>query len=68
MRIKIQSSVFNSKYVIPFASFIRFSHEDNVYMNDEVNKIESVEKFIKQETNSTPVILYPGNNWISDQY
>ena len=64
MRIKIQSNVFNSKYVIPFASFIRFSHEDNVYMNDEVNKIESVEKFIKQETNSTPVILYPGDNWI----
>ena len=64
MRIKIQSNVFNSKYVIPFASFIRFSHEDNIYMNDQVNKIGTVEEFIKQETNSIPVILYPGDKWI----
>jgi len=63
MRIKIQSQVFNAKYVIPFASFVRFSHEDNFYMNDEVNKIRNVEEFIKKQTKSIPVILYPGYKW-----
>jgi UDP-MurNAc hydroxylase len=63
IRIKIQSQVFNAKYVIPFASFVRFSHKDNFYMNDEVNKIRNVEEFIKKQTESIPVILYPGNKW-----
>jgi len=63
-RIKIQSQIFNAKYVIPFASFVWFSHEDNFYMNDEVNKIKNVEKFIQTETNSIPIILYPGEPWI----
>ena len=49
MRIKIQSNVFNSKYIIPFASFIYFSHVDNAYMNDGVNKIRDVENFIKKK-------------------
>ena len=69
MRIKIQSQVFNAKYVIPFASFVWFSHEDNFYMNDEVNKIKNVEKFIKKQTKSIPIILYPGNKWsLNEEY
>ena len=63
IRIKIQSEIFNAKYVIPFASFVWFSHEDNFYMNDEVNKIRNVEEFIKKQTKSIPIILYPGNEW-----
>jgi UDP-MurNAc hydroxylase len=63
MRIKIQSQVFNAKYVIPFASFVWFSHEDNFYMNDEVNKIKNVEEFIKNQTKSIPIIIYPGDKW-----
>lgn len=62
-RIKIQSKVFNPKFIIPFASFVRFSHEDNAYMNKEMNRIEKVEKFILKNTNSLPVILYPGDKW-----
>ena len=65
-RIKIQSKIFDAKQVIPFASFVWFSHEDNFYMNDEINKIRDVEKFIKNETKSIPVILYPGDQWILD--
>ena len=42
-RIKIQSQIFTPKYIIPFASFVRFSHKDNFYMNDEMNKIQDVE-------------------------
>ena len=66
-RIKIQTEVFDAKQIIPFASFIRFSHEDNIYMNDQVNKIRNVEQFIKKETKSIPIILYPGDKWILGQ-
>jgi len=62
-RIKIQLQVFNAKQVIPFASFIWFSHEDNFYMNDEVNKISNVEEFIRKDTKAIPIILYPGDKW-----
>jgi len=62
-RIKIQTQVFNPKQIIPFASFIYFSHVDNSYMNDQVNKIRNVEQFIKQNTNANPIILYPGDKW-----
>jgi len=63
-RIQIQSDVFNAKHVIPFASYVWFSHEDNFYMNDQVNKIRNVEEFIRKETKSIPIILYPGDKWI----
>ena len=62
-RIKIQTEVFNPTQIIPFASFIYFSHKDNAYMNDEVNKIRNVEGFIKENTNAAPIILYPGDKW-----
>jgi len=66
-RLKIQSKIFNSKYVIPFASFVWFSHEDNFYMNDQVNKIRNVEEFISENTKSIPIILYPGEKWTLDE-
>jgi len=62
-RIKTQIEVFNPKFTIPFASFIRFSHIDNSYMNDEVNRIDIVEQFIKNKTNTVTIILYPGDEW-----
>ena len=62
-RIKTQSDVLNPKFIIPFASFIKFSHVDNAYMNGEINQIEDVERFIKDQTNSEPIILYPGDEW-----
>lgn len=62
-RIKIQAEVFKPRFIIPFASFIRFSHIDNIYMNNEVNKIEDVNEFINTKTNSSSIILYPGDKW-----
>jgi len=62
-RVKRQIEIFHPKFTIPFASFIRFSHIDNSYMNDGVNRIEFVEKFIKSKTDSIPIILYPGDKW-----
>ena len=66
-RIKIQDDVFNPKFIIPFASFVKFSHIDNFYMNDEMNKIDDAEKFIQNYTNSTPVVLYPGDVWSGEE-
>jgi len=62
-RIQIQDKIFQPKFIIPFASFVRFSHKDNHYMNDQMNRIENVEKFIREKTNSIPIILYPGDIW-----
>jgi len=62
-RVKMQINFFHPKFTIPFASFVKFSHIDNTYLNDEVNRIEFVEKFIKNKTDSIPIILYPGDKW-----
>ena len=67
-RIKIQAEAFHPKHIIPFASFIRFSHVDNSYMNDGMNQIDDVEKFIKQQTNAIPIVLYPGDKWMIDEH
>ena len=62
-RLKIQAKTLKEKYVIPFASFIYFSHEENFFLNDSSNSIQSTHDFCIQETKSTPVILYPGEDW-----
>ena len=66
-RIQIQDKIFKPKFIIPFASFVRFSHKDNHYMNDQMNKIENVEKFINEKTNSIPIVLYSGDIWSGEE-
>ena len=66
-RIKIQDTVFCPKFIIPFASFVKFSHIDNFYMNDKMNKIDDAEKFILEHTDSIPVVLYPGDTWSGNE-
>ena len=39
-QIEYQIEVFKPKYTIPFASFVWFSHEENFYMNQEINRID----------------------------
>ena len=66
-RIQIQAKIFKPKFIIPFASFVRFCHSDNFYMNDQMNKIDDVEKFIQQNTDSIPIVLYPGDEWTGEE-
>ena len=66
-RIEIQAKVFQPKFIIPFASFVRFCHKDNYYMNDQMNKIEDVENFIERNTDSSPIVLYPGDEWSGEE-
>tara|TARA_Y100001936_G_scaffold39559_1_gene37987 strand:+ start:20573 stop:21904 length:1332 start_codon:yes stop_codon:yes gene_type:complete len=66
-RIEIQAKIFQPKFIIPFASFVRFCHEDNYYMNDQMNKIDDVENFIGRNTDSFPIVLYPGDEWSGEE-
>lgn len=44
--MQLQIQTFNPKFVVPFASFVRFSNERNSYLNDAVNTPNDlIEKF-----------------------
>jgi hypothetical protein len=62
-RVVRQAKTLRAKYVIPFASFIWFSHEENDYMNAGLRPVSDVAKIVKDETYSQPVVLYPGDRW-----
>jgi UDP-MurNAc hydroxylase len=63
-RIRIQVDVLKPKHVIPFASFVYFCHEENKYMNEGMNRIDTVDNFIKDSLHVQSVVLYPGDAWI----
>jgi len=58
-KIKLQDSILKPKIIIPFASFIYFSHEENKYMNKGINDIETVNKFITNNCYAKPLIVKP---------
>jgi len=58
-----QSNVFRPKVVIPIASFIWFCHEENFFLNDEINRPQKVWDYISGRTSATPVVLYPGDRY-----
>jgi UDP-MurNAc hydroxylase len=62
-RINLQCQVFQPSVVLPFASFVYFCHEDNVYLNEGVNDIADVFRYINEETSAVCVILYPNDRW-----
>ncbi len=62
-RVKLQIDTFQPKQTIPFASFVYFSHADNVYLNDAMNTVRDAATLIADETASEPVVLYPGEMW-----
>lgn len=61
--IEKQVSIFEPIYTIPFASFVWFCHEENFYMNDEINKIDFVYNHLKENLNTIPIILFPNEQW-----
>ncbi|MCB0128257.1 MAG: hypothetical protein KDE58_38590, partial [Caldilineaceae bacterium] len=62
-RVKLQVETFQSKQTIPFASFVYFSHEENNYLNDAMSTIRDAEAFVRNQTKSEPIVLYPGETW-----
>ncbi len=60
--LKNQTLHLGAGHVIPFASFIYFSNEENAYMNDSINTIDSVFAGLG-DLNSRLVVLKPAQRW-----
>lgn len=63
-RIVRQTKAIKPKFVIPFASYVWFCHEENFYINAEGNRVELVESELKKLTDATPIIMAPGDEWV----
>jgi UDP-MurNAc hydroxylase len=53
-RIQIQANILKPSIVIPFASFVYFSHSDNFYLNDQQNtpeKLRAAEQLLLLQEN-----------------
>jgi L-ascorbate metabolism protein UlaG (beta-lactamase superfamily) len=55
---------FAPRFVIPFASFIWFCHEENAYMNDAFLGIDEVECTLRTRSVTQPIVMYPGDEWL----
>lgn len=63
-KIKIQDEVLKPEYIIPFASFIYFSHQENKFMNENINSVNDTYKYLIKNCNAKPIILSPNEKWI----
>jgi UDP-MurNAc hydroxylase len=60
--VRRQIDCLAPKYVIPFASFIYFSHRENGYLNDSINDIDTVLAALAS-SGATPLIMKPLDTW-----
>lgn len=65
-RIKHQRHILKPKLIIPFASYVFFSHEENAYMNQGMNTIQRAHQYITEELQERCVVLYPGDTMSID--
>ncbi|MPY95987.1 MAG: hypothetical protein GEV08_23900 [Acidimicrobiia bacterium] len=64
-RILAQCEVLEPRYVVPFASFVWFSHEENHYLNDHLLEVGEVVAAVADRS-AVPVVLRPGDAWQVD--
>ncbi len=57
-----QIKVLKPKWVVPFASFIWFCHEENFYRNDAVNPVRRAAETIT-EAGARPLVMFNGDTW-----
>jgi L-ascorbate metabolism protein UlaG (beta-lactamase superfamily) len=62
-RTVLQCRALEARWLVPFASFVWFCHEENHYMNSAVVTVDEVARAVSQETATEPVVLYPGDAW-----
>jgi hypothetical protein len=62
-RTILQSQILQPRWVVPFASFIWFCHEENEYMNSAFLPIAEVFKQIDAGFGGDCVMMYPGDQW-----
>ena len=63
--IAAQVEALKPRSVVPFASFVYFSNEENSYLNDHINRPADAAAAIAK-AGAEPAILYPGETWDSD--
>ncbi|MBK9386741.1 MAG: MBL fold metallo-hydrolase [Planctomycetes bacterium] len=62
-RAVLQAQILKPKYLVPFASFIWFCHEENAYMNEAFLPIEEVYETLQRESGAEVLLFYPGDVW-----
>jgi UDP-MurNAc hydroxylase len=60
--VRTQIECLEPDYVIPFASFSWYCHEENAYLNASVNRIPDFLAVCAQ-TNSVPIVMKPLDSW-----
>ena len=63
-KIKIQDKVLQPTYIIPFASFVYFSHVENKFMNENINSIKETFNYLTKNCSAKTIILSPNEEWI----
>jgi UDP-MurNAc hydroxylase len=62
-RIVLQCEIVRPAFIIPIASYVFFSHEENFYANDCINTPWSVAELIEKDCHALPVIMVPNEIW-----
>jgi UDP-MurNAc hydroxylase len=63
LQMKRQVEVLRPEMLVPCASFVWFSHQENYFANREANRIDDVYRFATEEIPVKTVVLYPGDVW-----
>ncbi len=63
IEMRKQTQIFKPKQIVPFASFVWFSHQENFYMNEGVNRISDIFKYCEETLGVPAVVLCPGDQW-----
>lgn len=62
-RLRLQCEMLQPRVIVPFASFIYFSHAENAFMNDAVNTPRAAFDFLRANVKAEPMVLVPNQLW-----
>ena len=62
-RLLTDAKEIDPRYVLPFASFVRFSHRENAHLNENVNTVDDIAAVVDAQR---LVVMYPGDSWDLD--
>jgi hypothetical protein len=61
--IALQAEYFRPSVIIPFASFVWFSHHENFFHTPQMNQVADIARFIESDLGCRAVVMYPGDEW-----
>lgn len=61
--IALQAEHFKPSVIVPFASFVWFSHQENFFHTQHMNQVGDIARFIETDLGCKAVVLYPGDDW-----